>query len=102
MNFREIIELLSDTATEDGMGGYTTAASGRTVFANQRSVRSQEFYQAQALGLRPELVFVIRQVEYGGERSVRWNAKDYDVLRTYSKSGEFIELVCSQRSEVTG
>jgi hypothetical protein len=43
---------------------------------------------------------IIRQIEYNGESRVRWNDKVYDVLRTYSKNDELIELTCAKRTEV--
>lgn len=100
MMWREVIELIELITVPDGVGGYTETEIVRTVFADKKSIRSSEFYQAHAVGLKPELNLIIRQIEYNGESRVRWNDKVYDVLRTYSKNDELIELTCAKRTEV--
>lgn len=100
MMWREVIELIEPITAPDGVGGYTETEIVRTVFADKKSIRSSEFYQAHAVGLKPELNLIIRQMEYNGESRVRWNGKVYDVLRTYSKNDELIELTCAKRTEV--
>jgi SPP1 family predicted phage head-tail adaptor len=100
MMWRDICELVSLIDTPDGYGGHTTAELVRTVFCNQKSVRSTEFYQAHAVGLKPEITLVVRKMDYNDEAHVRFESKLYDVLRTYSKNGELIELVCAKRTEV--
>lgn len=100
MMWREIVELIELTAAPDGVGGWTETETVRTVFADQKSVRSTEFYQAHAVGLKPEIVLAIRHIDYNGESRVRWSGKVYDVLRTYSKNGEVLELTCAKRTEV--
>jgi SPP1 family predicted phage head-tail adaptor len=100
MMWREVIELIELITVPDGVGGYTETEIVRTVFADKKSIRSSEFYQAHVAGLKPELNLIIRQIEYNGESRVRWNDKVYDVLRTYSKNDELIELTCAKRTEV--
>lgn len=65
----------------------------RRVYANRRSVRQSEFYQAMQTGLRPELMFEIRSAEYQGEPKLRYGDTEYNIIRTYDK-GEIMELVC--------
>ncbi len=67
----------------------------RLIYCNKKSVRQSEFYQAQAQGFKPELMFEIRTEEYRGEGYFDYNKKRYRILRTYDKSGEITELVCS-------
>jgi SPP1 family predicted phage head-tail adaptor len=100
MMWREVIELIELITVPDGVGGYTETEIVRTVFADKKSIRSSEFYQAHAVGLKPELNLIIRQIEYNGESRVRWKDKVYDVLRTYSKNDELLELTCVKRTEV--
>src|SRR5690606_8479789 len=66
----------------------------RMVYANRRSIRQSEFYQAAQAGLRPEIMFEVRSAEYQGETKLRYEGTDYLVIRTYDK-GEIMELVCS-------
>lgn len=100
MMWREVIELIELVSVPDGFGGYTQTEIARQVFADKKSVRSTEFYQAHAVGLKPEVNLIIRQVDYNGESRLRWSGKVYDVLRTFSKTGELLELTCAKRTEV--
>lgn len=95
MFFRDVIELISTTETVNGMGDTIDQKAYRQVFADKQSIRQSEFYQAAATGLKPELMFVIRVFEYQNEQSLRYNDKEYGIIRTYSKDGEMIELICA-------
>jgi len=64
------------------------------VFANKKSVRQSEFYQAAGAGLKPELVFEIKSFEYADNKYIKHEGKLYSILRTYIKS-DIIELVVS-------
>lgn len=100
MMWRDVVELLELVETPDGYGGYTTSEISRQVFCDQKSVKSSEWYRAHAVGLKPEVILAVRSIEYNDEQHVRWKDKVYDVLRTYSKNGEVIELTCAKRTEV--
>jgi len=75
----------------------------RKVYANKQSVRQSEFYQSATTGLKPELVFEIRSVEFSNEEKIRYNGKEYSIIRAYDK-GETVELTVSSHigSEVSG
>lgn len=94
MLFRDVVELVDITYTTNDIGDAIQQETKRQVFANKKSIRQSEFYQAQATGLRPELMFEIRTEEYQGEPSLEYEGKQYNILRTYDKNGEIIELVC--------
>lgn len=94
MLFRDVIKLISYTTTENEMGDTIEVPTERQVFADKQSVRQSEFYQAAATGLRPELMFVVRTIEYNGETRLKYNGKEYSIIRTYDKDGELTELVC--------
>lgn len=84
------------TETENELGDIiVTPGEQRAVFANKKSVRQTEFYQAQANGLRPELMFEVRSIEYANESSLTYNDKTYSIIRVYEKNSEITELVCS-------
>lgn len=68
----------------------------REVFANKKSVRQSEFYQAANVGLKPELVFEIRSIEFNNDEKVRYGGKEYSIIRAYDK-GEVAELTVSSR-----
>jgi len=94
MLFKEVVKLISVTVTENDMGDIIETPVEREVFADKQSIRQSEFYQAAATGLRPELMFVVRTIEYNGETRLKYNGKIYDIIRIYDKDGELTELVC--------
>jgi len=94
MLFRDVIKLVSITTIENDMGDIIEVETKREVFADKKSVRQNEFYQAQATGLRPELMFIVRTIEYEQEPKLEYNLKTYTIIRTYDKDGELTELVC--------
>ena len=94
MLFRDVVKLISVTVTENDMGDIIETPTEREVFADKQSIRQSEFYQAAATGLRPELMFVVRSIDYNGEPKLKYNGKEYAISRTYDKDGELIELIC--------
>lgn len=86
----------SPTVTENDLGDVIeTPGVPRAVFANKKSVTQTEFYQAAATGLRPELKFEVRVIEYNKESTLSYEEKTYSIIRTYEVDSEKIELVCS-------
>lgn len=66
----------------------------RQVFANKKSVRQSEFYQAAGVGMKPELVFEIMSIEYADNRYIKHDDRLYTIIRTYVV-GDVMELVVS-------
>jgi SPP1 family predicted phage head-tail adaptor len=95
MLFRDVVDLLSVTTTENSIGDTIETETPRQVFANKKSIRQSEFYQAAMTDLRPELMFEVRTIEYDDEPKLAYNGKKYNIIRTYSKNGEITELICS-------
>ena len=96
MLFRDVITLVQVTTSVNALGDIIHTPTTKQVFANKKSVRQSEFYQAQANGLKAEVMFEIRAIDYSEEESLIFDNKDYKVIRTYSKNGETIELVCTR------
>lgn len=94
MMWRDVINLVSQVTSENDMGDAITVETKRQVFANKKSIRQSEFYQAQANGLKPELMFEIRFADYSEEKKIEYDNKTYSVIRTYTKNDETIELIC--------
>lgn len=70
----------------------------REVFCGIRSVARSEFYQAEATGYKPELVFVLADYyDYEDETLVEYDGKRYRVIRTY-RTGQALELVVTKAS----
>jgi hypothetical protein len=99
MRWNEIIKLISVDYSENALGDITETKVERQVFANKVSVKRSEFYQAQAVGLKPEVVFQVKLIDYEGEKKLSFEADEYNVIRTYSKDGEIIELICNRLIE---
>lgn len=88
----EILTLIQTTQAADEYGDLVTTETTREVFAKLGSIGQKEFYQAQAVGLQPELKFVLADsLDYEGETLVEHNGQRYRVLRTYRK-GQELEL----------
>lgn len=66
-----------------------------SVWAKKKSVWQREFYAAAAFDLRPEIIFVLWQQDYNGEIQVKYDDKDYQVIRSFEPNKEEIELYCS-------
>lgn len=95
MLFRETIKLISVTNSINDIGDSVKLLTKSTdIFADKQSIRQSEFYQAAAVGLRPELTFIIRICEYNQQELLEFNNKIYKIIRTYEKDNEFIELIC--------
>lgn len=87
-----ILELISTVPTQNEIGDIIDNKSYTEVFGKKKSIKQNEFYQAQASGFKPELKFEINSFEYNNEKFVRYNNKEYRVIRTYEVSLDKIEI----------
>lgn len=88
----EILTLITATQHADEYGDMVTTEASREVFAKLGSIGQKEFYQAQAVGLQPELKFILADyLDYEDEALVEHAGKRYRVLRTY-RAGQELEL----------
>lgn len=83
--YNEVICFIGTTTESvDEAGDTISVKAEREVLAKLLSVGQGEFYQAQALGLKPELKFRIADyMDYEGEKTVKYEDKEYEILRTY-------------------
>lgn len=100
--FDNVIKLVSEVKTTDEYGDTQVTKNEKVVFAELKSIGQSEFYQAQAVGLKPEIKFVLPDyLEYSNEQIVRFQEfgkdteEEYTVLRTY-RNNNLIELVCKR------
>lgn len=95
--YNQVIVLISQTSGIDEYGDPVTLTKERTVFVDVRSIGMNEFYQAEATGLKPEIKFVLADaLDYNGEQQLRFTpfggvSERYRVLRTY-QSGTQLEI----------
>ena len=74
----------------------------RDVFCRLQSVGRQEFYQAYAVDVYPELVFVLADyLDYGDELLVEHDGTRYHVIRTY-RTGQELEIVARRATAEEG
>ena len=91
----EIIGLESTTLTTDDVGDTITNTTWKEIFAEKRSIGSQEFYQAHSEGLKPEFKFVIHTSEYCRKTDgphIRYDGETFKIIRTYEKDSESLEI----------
>ena len=86
--------LISETESTNAYGDNVTVDSERMVYVKEMSVRQSEFYQAQVVGLKPELMFEMRRAEYQNEPKFKYDDKVYVIIRTFEKNRDFIEIIC--------
>lgn len=88
------IYLITDVYGESDIGDPITNTYLRKAYANKKSVKCSEFYQARNSGLKPVIVFEVRACEYQEEDKLQYEGKTYSIIRTYQKNAEIIELIC--------
>lgn len=89
----EVLTLIQQTHDTDEYGDPKLTETRTDVFARLASIGQKEFYQAHAVGLQPELKFILSDyLDYNGEKLVEHEGQRYRVLRTY-RSGLEMELV---------
>ena len=99
--YNEVITLVAEEFTVNEYGDRVPVQTRRQVFAKLVSIGMSEFYQAQAVNLKPELKFVLPDfLEYHGELVVEYQPFEaepevFTVLRTY-RNGYELELVCKK------
>lgn len=96
----EVLALIKQVWTADEYGDPVLTETSREVFCREASIGQKEFYQAHALGLKPEIKLVLSDyLDYEGEQLVRYTPAGqteeqlFRVLRTY-RTGLELELVC--------
>ena len=99
--YDNIIKLIAESSTVDEYGDTVATQTERTIFAEVKSIGQSEFYQAQAVGLKPEIKFVIADFyDYQNEKILRYapfNGEEdtYTILRTY-RTNNRLEIVCKR------
>lgn len=92
-----IISLISKSRSVNSEGFETVTTTTKDVMASVKSVARTEFYAAYASGLTVDLVFVIHRSGYSGEKDLIYDGHRYEVIRTYEREDEFIELTSRKR-----
>jgi SPP1 family predicted phage head-tail adaptor len=94
------INLLDTTTTKDSNGYRVEEVTQKTdIFAEKKSIRQSEHYQAAAAGFNVEIMFLIWSIEYAGEKYIEYKSKVYQIERTYN-TGDLTELMCSLKGVI--
>lgn len=100
MSRSDVINLISETETVNDTGDIVAETTSRQVPVRLKSVGQSEFYQAAAVGLKPEIKFVLTEfADYHNEKKISYQPygetapEVYTVLRTY-RQGNALELTC--------
>jgi hypothetical protein len=101
MSFDYELILISCTSTENDMGDAIDAENPTPILCDVQSVSRSEHYAAAAHNLKPEIVFIVNQYDYNGEKEVEFEGNRFIVIREYKPKKskgladfESIELVC--------
>lgn len=95
--YSEVIALISTEQTgTDAAGDPLIQETYTEVFAKLKSIRQSEFYQAAAVGLKPEIMFELRDyLDYDDQQILEHEGIRYRVLRTF-RAGIRLELTCTR------
>ena len=89
----DIIELISFKNEVNQVGNTIKSKTYKRIFANKKSITQNEFYQAERVGLKPQLRFEVYSIEYGNELLAKYKEVEYKIIRTYKTSADKIELI---------
>ena len=88
MTFDEVCFLLDVRRTVTDTGALREELQRTQVFCQAKSIGYREFYQAAAVGLKPQFTLVIAEyLEYSGQKQLEFRGQRYDILKTYQKGG---------------
>ena len=78
----------------------TPVLEERKRYCEELSVTRSEYYEAENVGYRPEIVLKLAKAsDFANELRVRYQGKIYDIIRNYPTNDGGIELVI-QRSDI--
>ena len=99
MYWRDMAILVNVKRTVNENGYKILTETRREVFANKKSATRSEFYAAKQAGDKISLVLEVSGIDYRGETCVEFGGKPYEVVRTYTRAGERVELNCKEAPE---
>lgn len=94
--FSEVLELIKMVSDIDENGFEVHSEIKTEVFADKKSIRATEHYEAERLGYKLSLMFIIKPYEYDNQEYLYYENQKYKIERTYQKDTENLELICSK------
>ncbi len=96
MTYDHELTLITQIMIEDEIGNQVPVETKKDILCGLKSIGRNEFYNAAATGLKPEITFIIHAYEYSGQKKVEFEGVPYNVIRTYESSFEELELTCER------
>lgn len=97
------IELLTPQISTDSIGVQKTNYSSKIVpIIKVEDIYSNEFYQANEQGLKPELRIKISALNYNGEQEFVYNGVRYFVIRTSTPNIDEVVLISQRKLKNIG
>ena len=95
--YNDVITLVAIVETENEVGDLTQTETKTEVFAEVRSIGMKEKYESLAVGLKPELTFVLADYyDYDDQEFIDYNSIRYRVFRTYMKRTHELEITVTK------
>ena len=95
--YNDVISILTIILETNDIGDMVETIVKSERFAKVKSVGMKENYEALAVGLKPELVFVLSDYyDYDDQEFIEYETERYKVLRTYKKESNELEIVVTR------
>lgn len=73
---------------------------GKSVPAQKTDITQREYFQAAAIGLKPQAVFTVRVGYYHGEDRLTTHRGEVLAIYRSFRDGEWVELYCERRAGI--
>lgn len=93
----ETCMLGSIVQSKNDYGDVVSTTTWNTVYCTEQSIGRSEYYQATASGVKPSIILTVRLEDYSDESLCNYKNVSYDVMKTYRKDKEYIELTLSRK-----
>ncbi|WP_406022944.1 phage head closure protein [Succinivibrio sp.] len=97
MDRSDVINLISESRTQDDYGRWIATKTSKQVMCQVDSITRAEFFEGGRNGLNPEFKFTMFFGDYSGESIVEYQGKTYAVYRTYLRRTDIIELYVERK-----
>lgn len=94
--WRHELTLITQTFATDQLGNQVPTKTEIIVYCDVKSISRSEFYYASNTGLKPSIVFTVNDFDYNKQELVKFEGQEYNVIRTYLKSIDKVELTCQK------
>ena len=97
MDRSTVIDLISETYSQNNIGAVYVTEDYHQVYAQVESVNASEFFEGGRSGLNPELRFTVFAYDYNGEKILEYSGDRYFIYRVYKGKNDTLELYTERR-----